>query len=255
MFSAIMRFLKKLLCDFSEEMAAAIDLRDGWAVVRLCFFAALFCFGCAGFIATLTLIILRNLDFLVNWVLLPLLGGICLYSLFVGKKEAPTTPVTENPLLLEHAKQGLVSLVEIVFAVLRDMAAYLSIVSPGSLSELYCPNKSSCIRIVNGVAVVSVMVHYTGEVNPSEFLEMFNLRLSQRLDARDLPNLPAPVFYDSKNIPHTSIQAIGVTDCGGYLKLDVVRVTEEAVALIDAIAIAKTNQENTPSAPPVNPYF
>lgn len=197
----------------------------------------------------------------LHWADIALIVGVpvCFFSwLSTRKKEAKPVTITSTPpdaLVLERAKQGLVALAEIVCAVLQDMAEYTPIVRPGSLSGLYCPNKSHCIRIKDHVAIISMMVYYKGEINSKQFTEMFNLRLSQRLDARDLPNLPDAVFSDAHNNPHTSIQAIGCLPCGDYLKLDVVRVNEEAVALIDAIMLAKTDDDNTPPAPPVSPYF
>ena len=202
----------------------------------------------------------------LHWADIALLVGVpvCFFSwLATRKKEKiapPPPPMTSDALILERAKQGLVALAEIVCAVLQDLAEYMPIVRPGSLSKLYCPTKSQCIEVSNGVAVISFMVYFNADnsgkpFDSKEFVEMFNLRMGQRLDARDLPGQPAPLFYDSRNNPHTSIQAIGCFPCGKYLKLDVVRVNEKAVELIEAIELAKTDDDGAPPAPPVSPYF
>lgn len=202
----------------------------------------------------------------LHWADIALIVGVpvCFFSwLATRKKEKivpPSTPTTSDALILEQAKQGLVALAEIVCAVLQDLAEYMPIVRPGSLSKLYCPTKSQCVEARSGLAVVSFMVYFNAEnsgkpFDDKEFVEMFNLRMGQRLDARDLPGQPDPLFYDSRNNPHTSIQAIGCFPCGKYLKLDVVRVNEKAVELIEAIERAKTDDDGAPPAPPVSPYF
>lgn len=198
----------------------------------------------------------------LHWADIALLVGVpvCFFSWLATHKprekveEKKPLPLPDT-LVIERAKQGLVVLAEIVCAVLRDLAEFMPIVRPSSLSGLYCPNKSTCIRVKDGVAIISMMVHITGEINSKQFVESFNLHMGQRLDARDLPGQPDAVFYDSKNDPHTSIQAIGCTSCGDYLKLDIVRVNEKAVALIEAIELAKTDDGGVPPATPSSPYF
>lgn len=203
----------------------------------------------------------------LHWADMALFVGVpvCFFSWLATRKPKGTDddkkPVRpSDALVIERAKQGLVALAEIVFAVLRDLAEFMPIVSPRDLSGLYCPRKSACIWVKDGVAIISMMVYFKQgfsdkEFNRKQFVEAFNLRMGQRLDARDLPNLPNPVFYDSKNNPHTSIQAIDCTPCGEYLKLEIVRVNEEAVALIESIELAKSDDDGAPPAPPVSPYF
>lgn len=201
----------------------------------------------------------------LHWADIAIVLGVpvCLaYWLATRKKEAKpaTLPTDPDALVIGRAMQGLVSLAEIVFAVLQDLAEFMPIVSPSSLSKLYCPTKSQCVEARSGVAVISFMAYFKTEnsgkpFDDKEFVEMFNLRMAQRLDARDLPGQPDPLFYDSKNNPHTSIQAIGCFPCGKFLKLDVVRVNEKAVELIESIELAKSDDDGAPPAPPVSPYF
>lgn len=143
------------------------------------------------------------------------------------------------------ADQGLQAMLEIVFVVLNSLSAHTPIAAPSTLGDLPCPSRSTCIRVKDGVAIISIMSYYTEPIEPQQFMDKFNAKLFQMLDEQELPNAPKAVFYDKYNRPHKSIQAIACTDCGGFFKLDIVQVNDAAVKLLNHAGYAKTLY-NTP---------
>ena len=252
-------WLKALILSYCETVSTLWERRF---YVRAVLVVVALPVGLVGALVLFWTLFSLAFGFLVlHWAEIALFVGVpvCFFSWLSTRKPKDKGPIKKPPLpdklVLEQAKQGLVALAEIVCAVLRDLAEFTPIVRPSGLGGLYCPNKSNCIQVKDGVAIVSMMVYYTGEIDTEEFKNLFNLRLCQRLDARDLPNLPDAVFYDSKNNPHTSIQAIGCEPFGKFLKLEIIRVNEAAVAFLEAKELAKTDDDGAPPAPPASPYF
>lgn len=176
--------------------------------------------------------------------LLVFLGGPILFVfgfwwLFVRKAEHEPQVVStpENEVIMKHAKQGRNALLDNIFMVGESLAEQTEIYSPGTIGELAYPSLNRCIHLEDDVPVVTVQFRYEGEIDPAKFLERFNNRMAQKLDSGELSGKPPVLFYDKDNNPHTAIQAIRCVPLKGkkYIRLDVVRVNEAALALMDEV--------------------
>lgn len=157
--------------------------------------------------------------------------------------ELPQQEVVVPPsdaIAMKHAKQGRDNLLDIVLAVgeslERQITGAYTILCPASRGQLAYPHVNRCIRVQNGVASTTVAFPYTGEINAAQFLERFNDRICQMLNAGELPYRPNPVYTGKENnVPYTAIQAIHADVVGDHVILEVIRVTEEAIPLLDAL--------------------
>lgn len=140
--------------------------------------------------------------------------------------------------IMKRARHGLDNLLDIIIIVVRSLAAKMTtavIECPQTKGQLAYPHKKACIHIEDGVAIVSVQLHFTGELDGAKFLERFNETMSQMLNAYELPSQPNPIFIDKNNNPYTSIQAIRSPIVNDYIILEVIRVTQEAVPLLESL--------------------
>lgn len=146
----------------------------------------------------------------------------------------------DDAVVMKNAKAGLEVLLDHIFIVSESLAEQTEIYAPRTLGELAYPDKTRCITIEDGVAVVTVRLDYAGEIVPAQFLERFNDRMAQKLNSGELRDKPPAVFTDKDNTPHTSIQAIRCVPVQAqrYIRLEVIRVNQTAVALLDKIARA-----------------
>ncbi len=151
------------------------------------------------------------------------------------KQEVVTPPA--DAVVMKHAKEGRNALLDYISIVCESLAEQTEIYSPGARDELAYPSLNRCIHMEKGVAVVSVQLHYEGEIDPAQFKERFNERMGQKLDSGEFSGKPPALFYDKDNTPHTAIQAIRCVPFKGkkYIRLDVVRVNEAALALMDEV--------------------
>ena len=159
-----------------------------------------------------------------------------------GKEKTQSDAVT-----MKLAKQGLNDLLDNVFVVSESLAEQTEIYSPRTKGDLAWPDMKRCITLEDGVAVVTVQLDYAGdEIESGRFMERFNDRMAQKLNSGELSGKPPAVFYDKGNDPHTSIQAIRCIPVKGTrsIRLEVVRVNEAAVALMDKIDRERANEPN-----------
>lgn len=142
-----------------------------------------------------------------------------------------------DTIVMKHAMEGRNALLDMISIVCESLAEQTEIHRPGARDELAYPSLNRCIQIENGVAVVSVQLHYEGEIDPAQFKERFNDRMAQKLDGGEFSGKPPALFYDKDNTPHTAIQAIRCVPFKGkkYIRLDVVRVNEKVLALMDDV--------------------
>ncbi len=96
------------------------------------------------------------------------------------------TAAMTDAIVMKHAKQGLNALLDHVFLVCESLAEQTEIDSPRTKGELACPDMQRCISIEDGVAVVTVQLHYVGEIDTAKFLEHFNDRMEQKLNSGEL---------------------------------------------------------------------
>lgn len=138
---------------------------------------------------------------------------------------------------MKHAKEGRNALLDNITIVCESLVEQTEIYTPGARDELAYPSLNKCIHMEKGVPVISVQLHYEGEIDPAKFKERFNDRMAQKLDSGALSGKPPALFYDKDNTPHTAIQAIRCVPFKGkkYIRLDVVRVNEAALALMDEV--------------------
>lgn len=154
-------------------------------------------------------------------------------------KPVPTPPPVYDALVEKRAREGLDNLLDIIFVVVQSLAPQTTGQCPPGKWQMAHPNRNDCIQIRDGVAIVTVVLYHVGEIDAAQFLARFNDRMGQMLHGFKLPGHPDPVFIDKANVPHTAIQAIHCTDWGDYLTLEVIRVTEEAIPMLDALDRAK----------------
>lgn len=158
----------------------------------------------------------------------------------VPAPEPPKQEVVASPdddVVMKHAKEGRNALLDYISIVCESLAEQTEIYAPGAKDELAYPSLNRCIHMEKGVPVVSVQLHYEGEIDPAQFKERFNDRMGQKLDGGEFSGKPPALFYDQNNTPHTAIQAIRCVPFKGkrYIRLDVVRVNEAALALMDDV--------------------
>ncbi len=154
--------------------------------------------------------------------------------------ELPKQEVDNSPadaVVMKHAKEGRNAMLDYISIVCESLAEQTEIYSPGTRGELAYPSLNRCIHMEKGVPVVSVQLHYEGEIDTAQFKERFNDRMAQKLDSGELLGKPPALFYDKDNNPHTAIQAIRCVPFKGkkYIRLDAVRVNEAALALMDDV--------------------
>lgn len=158
------------------------------------------------------------------------------------KKE--DVPVSDE-IARKHAQQGLDNLLDILLIVGESLATRLTgaytIECPKTRGQLAYPHINRCINVKGGVASTMVAFPYTGEIDQKQFMERFNDRLCQMLNAYEVPGRPNPVFIGSDNVPRTSIQAIHADKVGDRIILEVIRVTEAAIPLLDELDRAGSN--------------
>lgn len=152
-----------------------------------------------------------------------------------SKQEIVATPSDE--ITMKHAKEGRNALLDYISIVCESLVEQTEIYTPGARDELAYPSLNKCIHMEKGVPVISVQLHYEGEIDPAQFKERFNDRMAQKLDGGEFSGKPPALFYDKDNTPHTAIQAIRCVPFKGkkYIRLDVVRVNEAALALMDEV--------------------
>lgn len=151
------------------------------------------------------------------------------------KQEVVTTP--SDDIKMKHAKEGRNALLDYISIVCESLIEQMAIYRPGTRDELAYPSLNRCIHMEKGVPVVSVQLHYEGEIDPAQFKERFNDRMAQKLDSGTFSSKPPAIFYEKDGTPHTAIQAIRCVPLKGKksLRLDVVRVNEAALALMDDV--------------------
>lgn len=151
------------------------------------------------------------------------------------KQEAVASP--SDDIKMKHAKEGRNALLDYISIVCESLAGQTAIYRPGARDELAYPGLNRCIHMEKGVPVVSVQLHYEGEIDPAQFKERFNDRMAQKLDSGTFSSKPPAIFYEKDGTPHTAIQAIRCVPLKGKksLRLDVVRVNEAALALMDDV--------------------
>lgn len=180
--------------------------------------------------------------------------GILLVLMIVygGKSRDNKTDKPSDAVVLKHAKQGLDNLLDILLVVgenlERQTYGTYTIQCPKTKGQLAYPHKNRCITVKDGVASITVAFYYTGEVDKDHFKGRANDCIGQMLNAYELPSRPNPVFYDKDNVPHTSIQAIHADIVGDRIILEVIRVTQEAIPLLDELDRAEgdgTNDQGT----------
>lgn len=196
-----------------------------------------------------------------------LLGGyikLIIIIYIIAAIIAAMTPVTVAPqqkevvvpptdtVIMKHAIQGRDNLLDIILVVGESLEQQLTgiytIQCPKSRGQLAYPHINRCITVKDGVASVAVAFPYTGEADKDHFKEHFNDRMRQMLNAYELPGRPNPVFSDKDNVPHTAIQAIHADIVGDRLILEVIRVTQEAIPLLNELDRAEGDRSNDQGA-------
>lgn len=178
---------------------------------------------------------------------------ICACAVIWWRGKHPKTPpvfeasmfAPSDAVVMKNAREGLYNLLDNISTVCASLAEQTEIYSPGTKGELAYPDITRCIRIEDGVAVVMVRLNYAGDTPPDRmrFLEHFNDRMLQKLNCGELLGHPPAVYIDINNTPHTAIQAIRCVPVKNerFIRLEVVRVNQAALALID-----KVSRENQP---------
>lgn len=171
-----------------------------------------------------------------------------LYCLSVAEKGGQHTEgkvSTTDAVVKKHAIQGRDNLLDIILVVGESLEKQLTgiytIQCPKSRGQLAYPHIKRCITVKDGVASIAVAFPYTGEADKDHFKERFNDRMCQMLNAYELPGRPNPVFSDKDNVPHTAIQAIHADIVGDRIILEVIRVTQAAIPLLDELDRAEGN--------------
>lgn len=223
--------------------------------------------GIAGFILTLT-----GCDWLTYGQLLFAAYVVAIGLTVFSDDEPPAStnpdepPATTNPAepplstvdeatTIRHARAEVDIILDISLVVLSDVAKHHAIEVPNTKERLAYPRKSECIRLDNGVPVITVMARQTGEVNSAEVCADFNLTLGQLSDGHKLPNAPAPVYWDAEQNAIQSIQAVGHYIVGRYVVLDIVHVKDESSATYVNSNAPLNTDGSEPPLPPTSPYF
>lgn len=189
----------------------------------------------------------------IRTAIIKTLGSILLiwtifYMCRQGSEQGQQTDRKSDAVVLKHAQQGLDNLLDIILVVGENMERQpygtYTIQCPKTKGQLAYPHKNRCITVKNGVASIAVAFPYTGEADKDHFMGRFNDCMCQMLNAYELPSRPNPVFFDKDNVPHTSIQAIHADIVGDRLILEVIRVTQEAIPLLDELDRAEGDELN-----------
>lgn len=155
---------------------------------------------------------------------------------FFGQKTDVKPPIDQNNRkALRYAQQGLDTLLDYILIVAESLIEKTSVYPPKTKGQLAYPDKNRCITVANGVAIISVVLDYTGEINTTQYKDRFNTRMGQMLSAGELPGQPPALFIDMDNNPHTAIQAITCAPIKNteHIILEVIRVNQAAVPLLD----------------------
>lgn len=164
----------------------------------------------------------------------------------VPQQEAVAVP--SDTVVMKRAIEGRDNLLDIILVVGESLARQLTgiytIQCPKTKGQLAYPHINRCITVKDGVASIAVAFPYTGEADKGHFMEHFNIIMRQMLNAYELPGRPNPVFHDKDNVPHTSIQAIHADIVGDRIILEVIRVTQEAIPLLDELDRAEGDGTN-----------
>lgn len=176
---------------------------------------------------------------IIKWILGLLLtvwiiGFMCLQ----GRDKNGQPAAQSEEVVMKHAREGLDALLDHVFLVSESLAEQTEIFSPKTKGGLAYPDKKRCITIEDGVAVITVQLHYAGEeLDTVRFLERFNCRMAQKLNNGELAGKPPAIFTDADNNTHTAIQAIRCVSVKGEqaIRLEVIRVNQAALALLDKV--------------------
>lgn len=239
-----MDFLKliwAIVCEFfnirTEAAQDAWDERD-W--LRLALDILLMAFAIILGVGTPLFLVYRFRRTIIAVLAPVFMLAVLIASFFENGKpsKVSSTPLAqEDAVVMKHAKEGRNALLDYISVVCESLAEQTEIYSPGARDELAYPSLNKCIHIEKGVPVVSVQLRYEGEIDPAQFKERFNDRMAQKLDGGELLSKPPSLFYDKDNIPHTAIQAIRCVPFKRkkYIRLDVVRVNEAALALMDEV--------------------
>ena len=180
-------------------------------------------------------------------------GGVLFVLMIVymckqGQPKDNQTGKKSDTVIMKHAQQGLDNLLDIILVVGENLEKQLTgeytIQCPKTKGQLAYPHKNRSIAIKDGVASVTVAFPYTGEADKDHFMGRFNDCMCQMLNAYELPSRPNPVLFDKDNVPHTSIQAIHADIVGDRLILEVIRVTQEAIPLLDELDRAEGDGSN-----------
>lgn len=211
--------------------------KEGYRGLRLLLIPRLVLWGVVGFLSGV-----QNAELLGGYIWFLIIFYIIAFAVaaFIKAPEPPKQEVVASPddaVVMKHAEEGRNALLDMISIVCESLAEQTEIHRPGARDELAYPSLNKCIQIENGVAVVSVQLHYEGEIDPAQFKERFNDRMAQKLDGGEFSGKPPALFYDKDNTPHTAIQAIRCVPFKGkkYIRLDVVRVNEKALALMDDV--------------------
>lgn len=184
-------------------------------------------------------------------------GGILFVLIIVymckqGKPKDNQPGKKSDTVIMKHAIQGRDNLLDIILVVGESLEKQLTgiymIQCPKSRGQLAYPHINRCITVKDGVASVAVAFPYTGEADKDHFKERFNDRMCQMLNAYEVPGHPDPVFSDKDNVPHSSIQAIRADIVGDRLILEVIRVTQEAIPLLNELDRAEGDRTNDQGA-------
>lgn len=177
------------------------------------------------------------LGWVVSFYAAAVIITFCTKSPEPPKQEVVTPP--SDDVAMKHAKEGRDTLLDIILAVGESLEAQITgtytVQCPKTKGQLAHPHINRCIQVKNGVASTMVAFPFAGEIDKRQFSERFNDRMCQMLNAGELPYRQAPVFIGKDNIPRTAIQAIHSDIVGDRIILEVIRVTEEAIPLLNAL--------------------
>lgn len=209
--------------------------KEGYRGLRLLLIPRLVLWGGLGIYYAWKGLLLGYVEFVGIFYIIAAVTTASIKAPETSKQEVATAPSDE--IAMKRAKEGRNALLDMISAVCESLAEQTEIYSPGARDELAYPTLNKCIHMEKGVPVVSVQLHYEGEIDPAQFKERFNDRMGQKLDGGEFSGKPPALFYDKDNTPHTAIQAIRCVPFKGkkYIRLDVVRVNEVALALMDEV--------------------
>lgn len=185
------------------------------------------------------LLFLWNIRAIISKVISGILFfGVVILMFTQGRDRNGQPAARPDEVVMKHAREGLETLLDHIFLVSESLAGQTEIYSPRTRKELAYPDMKRCIQIEDGVAVITVQLHYAGEeLDTVRFLERFNCRMAQKLNSGELRDKPPAVFTDRDNNTHTAIQAIRCIPVKGEqtIRLEVIRVNQAAIPLLDKV--------------------